>query len=116
MIHRLSSSLPCYPPTAVNGEASGQKLGHLLAVLKVFESHRSEEHTSELQSHHDLVCRLLLEKKKKHFSSFAKTKQTCEAASPITIYDRRASTMASPTPQISVMSPSTHTHHRYSRH
>src|SRR5437773_6261106 len=27
--------------------------------------HRSEEHTSELQSHHDLVCRLLLEKKKK---------------------------------------------------
>src|SRR5215468_7762213 len=27
-------------------------------------STRSEEHTSELQSHHDLVCRLLLEKKK----------------------------------------------------
>src|SRR5437773_7310080 len=26
-------------------------------------AHRSEEHTSELQSHHDLVCRLLLEKK-----------------------------------------------------
>src|SRR5947207_3482119 len=26
---------------------------------------RSEEHTSELQSHSDLVCRLLLEKKKK---------------------------------------------------
>src|SRR5438034_2564352 len=31
---------------------------------------RSEEHTSELQSHSDLVCRLLLEKKKKN-----KTKQ-----------------------------------------
>src|SRR5947207_12542440 len=28
-------------------------------------SARSEEHTSELQSHSDLVCRLLLEKKKK---------------------------------------------------
>src|SRR5437773_5841249 len=28
------------------------------------ENIRSEEHTSELQSHHDLVCRLLLEKKK----------------------------------------------------
>src|SRR5260221_8387604 len=27
---------------------------------------RSEEHTSELQSHSDLVCRLLLEKKKTH--------------------------------------------------
>src|SRR5260221_10537259 len=31
---------------------------------------RSEEHTSELQSHSDLVCRLLLEKKKR-------TSQTC---------------------------------------
>src|SRR5206468_11495648 len=29
------------------------------------EHHRSEEHTSELQSRSDLVCRLLLEKKKK---------------------------------------------------
>src|SRR5437773_6875172 len=28
------------------------------------DHNRSEEHTSELQSHHDLVCRLLLEKKK----------------------------------------------------
>src|SRR3712207_7979908 len=28
--------------------------------------HRSEEHTSELQSRQYLVCRLLLEKKKKH--------------------------------------------------
>src|SRR5437667_711974 len=35
---------------------------HLLVVR---ELERSEEHTSELQSHHDLVCRLLLEKKKK---------------------------------------------------
>src|SRR6266851_8943069 len=30
------------------------------------EAERSEEHTSELQSHHDIVCRLLLEKKKKN--------------------------------------------------
>src|SRR5438105_15914921 len=29
------------------------------------DAHRSEEHTSELQSRVDLVCRLLLEKKKK---------------------------------------------------
>src|SRR5260221_6196541 len=40
-------------------------------TLKTFITHdliygiRSEEHTSELQSHSDLVCRLLLEKKKK---------------------------------------------------
>src|SRR5438105_5660070 len=31
-----------------------------------FDSDRSEEHTSELQSRVDLVCRLLLEKKKKN--------------------------------------------------
>src|SRR6266540_4942052 len=34
-----------------------------------FATSRSEEHTSELQSHHDLVCRLLLEKKKKNNKS-----------------------------------------------
>src|SRR5216683_6110014 len=31
---------------------------------------RSEEHTSELQSRSDLVCRLLLEKKKKHKKTY----------------------------------------------
>src|SRR2546430_7283749 len=31
-----------------------------------FEGQRSEEHTSELQSQSNLVCRLLLEKKKKY--------------------------------------------------
>src|SRR2546428_8982656 len=34
-------------------------------ALQVVVSKRSEEHTSELQSRSDLVCRLLLEKKKK---------------------------------------------------
>src|SRR5437773_4728676 len=33
------------------------------AVVCCCTWNRSEEHTSELQSHHDLVCRLLLEKK-----------------------------------------------------
>src|SRR5690606_40553594 len=32
---------------------------------------RSEEHTSELQSRENLVCRLLLEKKKKHYFTLA---------------------------------------------
>src|SRR5690242_21172809 len=36
-----------------------------LHALVVVEDRRSEEHTSELQSHVNLVCRLLLEKKKK---------------------------------------------------
>src|SRR5437667_3276723 len=34
-----------------------------LVVHRHDGSDRSEEHTSELHSHHDLVCRLLLEKK-----------------------------------------------------
>src|SRR5437868_8440424 len=33
-------------------------------VIKLQKKWRSEEHTSELQSRFDLVCRLLLEKKK----------------------------------------------------
>src|SRR5438132_10625708 len=39
----------------------------VLGQVDLLEDHelRSEEHTSELQSHSDLVCRLLLEKKKK---------------------------------------------------
>src|SRR5690242_21748010 len=38
------------------------------------QSHdRSEEHTSELQSHVNLVCRLLLEKKKKKKSTITTT-------------------------------------------
>src|SRR5947207_11790355 len=39
---------------------------------------RSEEHTSELQSHSDLVCRLLLEKKKKIKKRAKKSNNTRE--------------------------------------
>src|SRR5438132_9053765 len=39
---------------------------------------RSEEHTSELQSHSDLVCRLLLEKKKKKKAKQKRSKHTCK--------------------------------------
>src|SRR5207237_9725415 len=38
---------------------------HMLIVGVENQHMRSEEHTSELQSHLNLVCRLLLEKKKK---------------------------------------------------
>src|SRR5260370_32673813 len=41
-----------------------QGAGDLDVVRQRFNTHRSEEHTSELQSHLNLVCRLLLEKKK----------------------------------------------------
>src|SRR5438132_3655558 len=44
----------------VFARSQGKSLSHALGGTL-----RSEEHTSELQSHSDLVCRLLLEKKKK---------------------------------------------------
>src|SRR5947207_9322497 len=50
-------------------EVKGAVLAHGLAHVEVHVpgarvvAFRSEEHTSELQSHSDLVCRLLLEKK-----------------------------------------------------
>src|SRR2546421_2187635 len=50
--------------------AAGLLLGswrRLASIDPGFRSDRSEEHTSELQSRSDLVCRLLLEKKKKHY-------------------------------------------------
>src|SRR5947207_8750553 len=42
----------------------GRAAPHPAAESLVKQPARSEEHTSELQSHSDLVCRLLLEKKK----------------------------------------------------
>src|SRR2546429_817479 len=48
-----------------------------IAATSVACAGRSEEHTSELQSRLHLVCRLLLEKKKKHAS--------CPSSLPITI-------------------------------
>src|SRR5260221_9079173 len=42
------------------------EIAPLLRFLERSKGARSEEHTSELQSHSDLVCRLLLEKKKIH--------------------------------------------------
>src|SRR5437773_3862009 len=52
-------------PDAAPGRAGREGLvTPALWLLVAMQSARSEEHTSELQSHHDLVCRLLLEKKK----------------------------------------------------
>src|SRR5438105_12371960 len=53
----ISPDAPDYPEEQLE-EIQEQHLAH----LDFFE--RSEEHTSELQSRVDLVCRLLLEKKK----------------------------------------------------
>src|SRR5438034_6613835 len=44
--------------------AGGHFTLHTFSFREAYFADRSEEHTSELQSHSDLVCRLLLEKKK----------------------------------------------------
>src|SRR5256885_12973509 len=49
------------------------------ACLPAFWTRRSEEHTSELQSPCNLVCRLLLEKKNKFVSDFGKNVQKTNA-------------------------------------
>src|SRR6266480_7824273 len=49
--------------------ASGKTAASFAFVRESPDANRSEEHTSELQSHVNLVCRLLLEKKKKKNSS-----------------------------------------------
>src|SRR2546430_10338215 len=46
-------------------EKARRPVAEAAAVLDVVSARRSEEHTSELQSQSNLVCRLLLEKKKK---------------------------------------------------
>src|SRR2546427_8106043 len=48
-------------------QRASARLGqHVDEVRRQFRRRRSEEHTSELQSQSNLVCRLLLEKKKKN--------------------------------------------------
>src|SRR5260370_14868805 len=55
----LRDALPYIPDYIFASEDYGWKLAELLGI-----QYRSEEHTSELQSHLNLVCRLLLQKKK----------------------------------------------------
>src|SRR5690625_7094635 len=53
-------------PTLLNTMRVVLDENHLLLDGNLASDGRSEEHTSELQSRGHLVCRLLLEKKKKH--------------------------------------------------
>src|SRR5699024_11826239 len=47
-------------PKIIGGKIFSDSLARLTFILLLFFSIRSEEHTSELQSRFDLVCRLLL--------------------------------------------------------
>src|SRR5438132_5186052 len=63
----LFRSDSCRHPCQLGDDRERAALGSGPAVADLRPAagnpHRSEEHTSELQSHSDLVCRLLLEKK-----------------------------------------------------
>src|SRR3712207_8490742 len=78
----LFRSAPLQP-----GQAAGRRGGLPLLHPRrrdgadpAFRAERSEEHTSELQSRQYLVCRLLLEKKKKkyvYYNVYHRTKPSC---------------------------------------
>src|SRR5438094_6320777 len=66
----LHDALPIYLLTGLRDLRAGGRVGphhraRRLVAVDLLVVDRSEEHTSELQSPYDLVCRLLLEKKKK---------------------------------------------------
>src|SRR5438477_11476933 len=67
----LHDALPIYRNLAWLREQHGDRVRVEIADVRnrqtsaISTRTRSEEHTSELQSHVNLVCRLLLEKKKK---------------------------------------------------
>src|SRR5699024_12485207 len=65
LFHSLQSLNPSYPLLNHPFLSRLIQAPLLLALLAIvlFSLNRSEEHTSELQSRFDLVCRLLLEKK-----------------------------------------------------
>src|SRR2546421_959785 len=74
---------PKWPSTPIRSERPSGSWGALLDIRDaplarpwVLLDLRSEEHTSELQSRSDLVCRLLLEKKKNNITPTAKTPTT----------------------------------------
>src|SRR5207248_7109834 len=67
MISRLivrSISAACVTTFVTGMRESASRTVSSIPVTNVVTQARSEEHTSELQSPYDLVCRLLLEKKK----------------------------------------------------
>src|SRR5438874_2906728 len=78
-------------PTEEEAQATIRQMGYFVTKIAVKKGAakagsvsgrkkrgRSEEHTSELQSRRDLVCRLLLEKKKKKLNEKTiTTKVTC---------------------------------------
>src|SRR2546421_6352799 len=73
---KIESALAANAAPDMSATLSGD--GRLVTLLAVNDT-RSEEHTSELQSRSDLVCRLLLEKKKNKRSEKWTEHRVCDA-------------------------------------
>src|SRR5690606_40480550 len=67
-LYRVDLAVPVRPMTPARRAAlaKANAARRLCPVCRRDAGYRSEEHTSELQSRENLVCRLLLEKKKTH--------------------------------------------------
>src|SRR2546430_12834008 len=83
----LFRSRPTSPKVKAGGVANACGLNHSAAVCvpgpKIgWPVRRSEEHTSELQSQSNLVCRLLLEKKKNKYYTSSHHPYHCMLDSP----------------------------------
>src|SRR5690606_39497238 len=64
--HKNTTTMQVVADTFPAGTLSGAPKHKAMQLIESYEkTSRSEEHTSELQSRENLVCRLLLEKKKK---------------------------------------------------
>src|SRR5260221_5833569 len=79
MLRVLAERAQCLvaSPALLQANEAGPGLRRIICARRQpAQAQRSEEHTSELQSHSELVCRLLLEKKKgKPFHSVLSTNQ-----------------------------------------
>src|SRR5699024_6438669 len=97
---RISIALPdSFFDSGSTAHLNGARKGCSRSTVRTSKKLRSEEHTSELQSRFDLVCRLLLEKKKITRKDIEKEiqegQQAAETASP---EDQKAvETKAAPT-------------------
>src|SRR2546427_2686720 len=86
----LHDALPIWLRRTAHGRPGRQRLPFASRAWRAgHRASRSEEHTSELQSQSNLVCRLLLEKKKKKkctrllFSNLGKQDSNISPSSPI---------------------------------
>src|SRR5437667_6015471 len=70
-LFRSETTAPCWAASTTPGWLWNSGTGGPRGSPRRAMPNRSEEHTSELQSHHDLVCRLLLEKKNSLFTCTA---------------------------------------------